>query len=175
MLKTRDTEIQKKRRLLNAHQWKGSNMVHWTSTEAEGSREYWCKAFTLCILRSALWLKDWLPPAILLQAAWHRSLYHIPCLKSAAGCYTPHPGPCPPLPSYGMMIRLRAASKSERLDSQLVIFRFPCQRSTAKAILGCLAINLPRQRKHLFPSPLRYSISISWSTVLSKTRLEDFI
>lgn len=63
------------------------------------------------------------------------------------------------LPSYGVMTMLRAASKSERLDSQLVLFRFPCQRPTAKAILGCMSINLPGQEKQLLPSPLSYSIS----------------
>lgn len=70
----------------------------------------------------------------------------IACLKSAAGC-------CPHT-DYGVMIRLRATSKSEQLDNQLVLYRFSCQRPTAKAILGCLAINLPRQGKHLLPFPL---------------------
>lgn len=77
----RDTDIQKKRRLLNAHQWKGSSRVHWPSTKAKGPREYWCKVFTLNIWRSAFWLKDWLPSAILSQAALHKSLslpYSLP-------------------------------------------------------------------------------------------------
>lgn len=43
------------------------------------------------------------------------------------------------------MTRLRVASKSEWMDRQLVLFRCPCQRPTAKVILGCMAINMPGQ------------------------------
>ena len=141
--KSKAQKIQKKRRLVNTRQWKGSSMVHWTSTEAKGPREYWCKVFTPYILRSALWLKDWLPSAILSQVPWHRNLPLPHGLPEICSCMLSSTAKKGGAGRDGGMTMPRAAQRSERLGSQLVLLRLPCQRPMPKAILGYMAINLP--------------------------------
>lgn len=73
-----DTVLKRKVRHKNskekeAHEWLPMKRKQY-GAEAKGPKEYWCNAFTPYILRSALWLKDQLPSAILSQVPWYTIL-----------------------------------------------------------------------------------------------------
>lgn len=91
-----------------------------------------------------------------IRPGWNLQLYAVLPLQKKGGAGAD-----------GGMSSSRAAQKSEWLGSQLILLRLPCQRPVPKAILGYLTIKTCIKKSQ--------STSTSWSTVLSKTRLEGFI